>query len=41
MQTLEEMVKWKFDKIMKGEFRLEYIPMYKHTLEKMKTNEGG
>ncbi len=34
------MVRWKYDKIMKGEYRFEYKPMYELTLEKMKTNEG-
>ncbi len=34
------MVRWKYDKIMKGEFRFEYKPMYEMTLEKMKMSEG-
>ncbi len=31
------MVKWKYEKIMDGEFRFEYKPMYEKTIEKMKT----
>jgi len=40
MGSLEEMVKWKFERIMKGEFRFEYKPMYEKTIEKMMANEG-
>ena len=32
MESLEEMVRWKYDKIMKGEYRFEYKPMYEKTL---------
>lgn len=32
MQSLEEKVKWKFEQVMKGQFRFEYVPMYEHTL---------
>jgi hypothetical protein len=40
MASLEEMVRWKYERIMNGEYRFEYKPMYEKTLEKMTGNGG-
>ncbi len=39
MNSLEEMVRWKYEKVMSGESRFEYKPMYENTLQKMRNSQ--
>lgn len=40
MGSLDEIVRWKYEKIMNGEYRFEHKPMYEKTLDKMISKEG-